>query len=202
MKKDNQHNESEELKRIAPTLHGIEKRNNFKIPGDYFSKVISNVESKVREDSSTILSDMQKQNNFEVPENYFDNLADRITDRINEEKREDAKVVSIKKRNIIRYISIAASVAAIITLIFLLNNLTTIKNNDLASIENGFEQLTAEEFEDEFFMMETGNLFTSTDFEDIDDYAYDYEENDIELDFTSSEFDENLSSDYYFDVEF
>ena len=107
MNKENENIENEELMKIAPTLFNMERTNNIKAPKGYFSNLANSVNNKI---------------NNEIPSGYFDSLADKVMEKIDEE---DTKVIPIRKRNIIRIISVAASIAAvfIIGLLLTQNNI-------------------------------------------------------------------------------
>jgi hypothetical protein len=117
-------------------------------------------------------------------------------------EKEETKVIPIQKRNIARIISIAASIAAIFIIGFLLN-----QNNieeTITSSDNYLENLTASELEEAMDYNEMEELICYVDFEENfnDELPIEYSINDIDLDFTSDEIDQYLSSDYYLDVEF
>ena len=184
MNKENENIENEELMKMAPTLFGMKKVNNLKAPKGYFSNLADTV--KVRIDN-------------EVPDGYFENLADKVIDKI---EKEETKVIPIQKRNIARIISIAASIAAIFIIGFLLN-----QNNieeTIASSDNYLENLTASELGEAMDYNQMEELICYVDFEeDFNEELYIKNTiNDIDLDFTSDEIDEYLSSNYYLDVEY
>jgi hypothetical protein len=184
MNKKNENIEKEELMKIAPTLFGMKKVNNLKAPKGYFSNLADTV--KVRIDN-------------EVPNGYFENLADKVLAKI---EKEETKVIPIQKRNITRIISVAASIAAIFTIGFLLN-----QNNieeAIASSGNYLENLTSSELGEAMDYNEMDELICYVDFEEDFNEELQTENsiNDIDLDFTSDEIDEYLGSDYYLDIEF
>lgn len=183
MNKKNENIEKEELMKIAPTLFGMKKVNNLKAPKGYFSNLADTV--KVRIDN-------------EVPNGYFENLADKVLAKIEEE----TKVIPIQKRNITRIISVAASIAVIFTIGFLLN-----QNNiegAIASSGNYLENLTSSELDEAMDYNEMDELICYVDFgeEFNEELHIENSINDIDLDFTSDQIDEYLSSDYYLDIEF
>jgi hypothetical protein len=188
MNKENENIEKEELIKMAPTLFGIKKVNNLKAPKGYFSNLADTV--KVRIDN-------------EVPDGYFENLADMVIDKI---EKEETKVIPIQKRNIARIISVAASIAAIFIIGFLLNQ-NNIKEA-IASSDNYLENLTASELDEAMDYNEMDDLICYIDFEEGFEEGFnealqiENSINDIDLDFTSDEIYEYLSSDYYLDVEF
>ena len=184
MNKENENIENKELMKMAPTLFGMKKVNNLKAPKGYFSNLASKVELKI---------------DNEVPDSYFENLADKVIDKI---KKEETKVIPIQKRSIALIISVAASVAAIFIIGFLLN-------------ENSFEQpiitnntylgdLTSTELNEAMDYKELEELICYVDFEEDFNESLQLENtiSDIDLDLTSDEIYEYLSSDYYLDVEF
>ena len=184
MNKKNENIENEELMKMAPTLFGMKKVNNLKAPKGYFSNLADTV--KVRIDN-------------EVPDGYFENLADKVMDKID---KEETKVIPIQKRNIARIVSFAASMAAIFIIGFLLN-----QNNiadTIVSADNYLENLTTSELDEAIDYNEMEELICYVDFGEKFNEAIQIENsiNDIDLDFTSDEIDEYLSSDYYLDVEF
>ena len=184
MNKENENIENEELMKMAPTLFGMPKVNNLKAPKGYFSNLADTV--KVRIDN-------------EVPNGYFEDLTDMVIDKI---KKEETKVIPIQKRNIARISSVAASIAAIFMIGFLLNqnNIADI----VASDDNYLENLTTSELDEAIDYNEMEELICYVDFEEDFNEALQIENsiNDIDLDFSSDEIDEYLSSDYYLDVEF
>ena len=184
MNKENENIETEELMKMAPTLFRMKKVNNLKAPKGYFSNLADTV--KVRIDN-------------EVPNGYFENLADKVIDKIN---KEETKVIPIQKRNIARIVSFAASIAAIFIIGFLLNQNNT--EDTIASDDNYLENLTNRELDEAIDYNEMEELICYVDFEEDFNEALQIENsiNDIDLDFTSDEIDEYLSSDYYLDVEF
>ena len=121
-----------------------------------------------------------------------------MIDKIN---KEETKVIPIQKRNIARTISVAASIAAIFIIGFLLN-----QNNieEEASSSNYLDNLTSSELDEAIDYNEMEELICYVDFEEDFNEALQIENsiNDIDLDFTSDEIDEYLSSDYYLDVEY
>ena len=184
MNKKTENIEKEELMKMAPTLFGMKKVNNLKAPKGYFSNLADTV--NVRIDN-------------EVPDGYFENLADKVIDKID---KEETKIIPIQKRNITRIISIAASIAAVLIIGFLLN-----QNNiaeTIASDDNFLENLTNSELGEAMNYNEMEELICYVDFEEDFNEALQIENsiNDIDLDFTSDEIDEYLSSDYYLDVEY
>ena len=183
MNKKNENIEKEELMKMAPTLFGMKKVNNLKAPKGYFSNLADTV--KVRIDN-------------EVPNGYFENLADNVIDKI---EKEETKIIPIQKRNIARIISVAASIAAIFIIGFLLN-----QNNieEEASSGNYLDNLTSSELDEAMDYNEMEELICYVDFEENfnEELQIDNRINDIDLDFTSDEIDEYLGSDYYLDIEF
>lgn len=184
MNKENENIENEELMKMAPTLFGMPKVNNLKAPKGYFSNLADTV--KVRIDN-------------EVPDGYFENLADKVIDKIN---KEETKVIPIQKRNIARIVSFAASIAAIFIIGFLLNQNNRV--DAIASDDNYLENLTNNELDEAIDYNEMEELICYVDFGENFNEALQIENsiNDMDLDFTSDEIDEYLSSDYYLDVEF
>ena len=65
MQNKKQHTEDQDLNKVAPTLAKLEKKNNFKVPQNYFDSLINQVEEKVS-DNSALLNNIPKQNNFNV----------------------------------------------------------------------------------------------------------------------------------------
>lgn len=180
--------EDEELMKIAPTLFGMEKKNNLKAPADYFDNL-----------SNSIISKIDNRDQLEVPNNYFNSLADQVMAKI---EKEETKIIPIQKRNYTRIISIAAGIAAIFIIGFLFN-----KNNiDEPTISNNeyLGDLTSIELEEAMDYNEMEELICYVDFDEDfnEEMQFDNNINDIDLDFTSDEIDEYLSSDYYLDVEF
>ena len=184
MNKKSENIEKEELIKMAPTLFGMKKVNNLKAPKGYFSNLADTV--KVRIDN-------------EVPNGYFENLADIVIGKIEKEK---TKVVSIQKRNIVRIISVAASIAAIFIIGFLFNqnNIT----DTIATDDNYLENLTNNELDEAIYYNEMEELICYVDFGENFNEALQVEKsiNDIDLDFMPDEIDEYLSSTYYIDIEF
>jgi len=183
MNKENENIESEELMKMAPTLFSLERINNLKAPKGYFSNLTDSVKARIES---------------EVPAGYFESLADNVIEKIEEE----TKIIPIQKSNITRIISIAASIAAIFIIGFLLNQ----NNVDelIASNDDYLENLTAYELDEALDYNEIDDLICYMDFEEdfSEETQTEYIINDIDLDFTSDEIDEYLSSDYYLDVEF
>ena len=184
MNKENENIANEELMKVAPTLFGMPKANNLKAPKGYFSNLSDRVKVRIEN---------------EVPDGYFEYLADKVIDKID---KEETKVIRIQKRNITRIISVAASIAAIFIIGFLLN-----QNNieeTIASSDNYLENLTASELGEAMDYNEMEELICYVDFEEgFNEELYIKNTiNDIDLDFTSDEIDEYLSSNYYLDVEF
>lgn len=184
MNKKSKNIEKEELIKMAPTLFGMKKVNNLKAPKGYFSNLADTV--KVRIDN-------------EVPNGYFENLADKVFAKIEEE---ETKVIPIQKRNITRIISVAASIAVIFTIGFLLN-----QNNiegAIASSGNYLENLTSSELDEAMDYNEMEELICYVNFEENFNEELHIENsiNDIDLDFIPDEIDEYLSSDYYLNIEF
>jgi len=131
----NENIENNEWVNEAPTLAAMEKRNPFFVPDGYFencdesvfsSIFIDGLKQKTNENSFDVpqhyfeelterietriaLTEMVKaKNTFTVPENYFDTLQSRITNRIAEsEPKKEVKVVSLWKRNLVKYASAA-----------------------------------------------------------------------------------------------
>jgi len=184
MNKKSENIEKEELIKMAPTLLGMKKVNNLKAPKGYFSNLADTV--KVRIDN-------------EVPNEYFENLADIVIGKIEKEK---TKVVSIQKRNIARIISVAASIAAIFIIGFLLNQNNII--DTIATDDNYLENLTNNELDEAIYYNEMEELICYVDFGENFNEALQVEKsiNDIDLDFMPDEIDEYLSSAYYIDIEF
>ena len=117
-------------------------------------------------------------------------------------EKEETKVIPMQKRNIARIISVAASIAAIFIIGFLLNQNNIV--DTIASDDNYLENLTNSELGEAMDYNEMEELICYVDFEEDFNEALQIENsiNDIDLDFTSDEIDEYLSSDYYLDVEF
>ena len=184
MNKENENIENEELMKMAPTLFGMKKVNNLKAPKGYFSNLADIV--KVRIDN-------------EVPNGYFENLADKVLAKIEEE---ETKVIPIQKRNITSIISVAASIAVIFTIGFLFNENN--RKEVVASNGDYLENLTSSELDEAMDYNEMDELICYVDFgeEFNEELHIENSINDIDLDFTSDEIDEYLSSDYYLDIEF
>jgi len=184
MNKENENIEKEELMKMAPTLFSLERINNLKAPEGYFSNLADSVIERI---------------DSEVPSGYFEGFADKVMDKI---EKEETKVVPIQNRNITRVISIAASIAAIFIIGFLLNQKDV--DTQIASNKTYLEDLTASELDEAMDYNELDELICYVDFEeDFNEESYlENNINDIDLDFTSEEIDEYLSSDYYLDVEF
>ncbi len=84
-------------------------KNSFTIPENYFDELQEQIRFKTQ---------FEKQENFAVPDNYFPELKNKLT-QISEEK--SAKIISIRHKRF--YISaIAASVALLFGVMFLLNH--------------------------------------------------------------------------------
>ena len=198
MKNENQNIEDQELRKLAPTLFSIEKRNNFSIPDGYFDQL----SDKLSQESSNKLN-IDKKNNFTIPEGYFENLAGRIEEKINQDNTEKDKVISINRTRIIRFISVAASVAAILVLVFIFNKNTPTIDENLAQTEVNFEEITVEQFDEAIYSSTANELVDYIEYDDIQtDILEENDFNEVDLDITSSEIDDYLSSDYYFDVEY
>ena len=114
----------------------------------------------------------------------------------------ETNILSIRKRNYTRIVSIAASIAAIFIIGFLLNKNSI--ENPIITDNVYLADLTSTELKEAMDYIEMEELICYVDFgEDFnEEIQFDNSINDIDLDFTSDEIDEYLSSDYYLDVEF
>jgi len=182
MNKKNENIDDKELMKMAPTLFGIEKVNNLKAPKGYFSGLADSIHERIDK---------------EIPDGYFENLANSVMDKI---EKEETKVIPLQRTKITRIISIAASVAAIFVIGFLLNQ----NDNTIAVSDSYLENLTTIELNEAMDSNEIDELICYMDFEEdfSEESQIENSINDIDLDFTSDEIDEYLSSDYYLDVEF
>lgn len=200
MNEKDQNIEKQKLKKLAPTLFSIEKKNNFSTPENYFDRFSEKIENKLLDKKVSSLNEIVKQNNFAHPEGYFEQLSEKIEQKITE--LPEAKVIAIKKNNIVRIISIAASVAAIFILFLLVNENSTLEKKEIAQVELSLENLTVEDLEEALFYSESSEIIENVEFDEIENVDYQNEINEVDLEITSSEIDEYLSSDYYFDVEY
>jgi hypothetical protein len=69
-----------ELKAISPVIAGIEKRNVFTVPADYFENLGTAVLMNVREEMGGLPGSIEPL--MQVPQAYFESLADNILNRI------------------------------------------------------------------------------------------------------------------------
>jgi len=93
----------------AVFLDGLRQKtnnNNFEVPQHYFEDLTERIQIRIT------LSEMPKaEQAFAVPENYFDTLQSRITDRITaSEPKKEVRIVSLWRRNILKYASAACFV--------------------------------------------------------------------------------------------
>ncbi|HEA22313.1 hypothetical protein LCGC14_1664190 [marine sediment metagenome] len=115
------------------------KHNPFKIPEDYFEAFSGNLMKRVEGKDDAI----PKKDGFVVPDGYFDNLHDTIKPKLNVSR---VKVIPLHRYR--KYYFAAASIAAIVALVFTLNRGTAddITFEDIASsdIENYFENYASD----------------------------------------------------------
>ncbi len=113
IKQQESSNAANELKEISPLLFGIDKRNPFDVPAEYFESVSSNVALQL--DMEILPANLEAAKNiqpFKVPEGYFENLPADILNTINQQQ--GAKVVTMGKRSSwIRYAAAAMITGAL-----------------------------------------------------------------------------------------
>jgi hypothetical protein len=73
---ENKHNNSEELKEIAPTVVNLGNHNLYWVPAHYFDSLADSILNYIK------LIDIRDINPFSIPESYFDTLADSIIHKI------------------------------------------------------------------------------------------------------------------------
>jgi hypothetical protein len=180
--------ENEELMKMAPTLFEMDRTNNLQAPKGYFENL-----------SDSVISKTESKDQLEVPNDYFNTLPDKVMAKI---EQAETNILSIRKRNYTRIVSIAASIAAIFIIGFLLNKNSI--ENPIITDNVYLADLTSTELKEAMDYIEMEELICYVDFgEDFnEEIQFDNSINDIDLDFTSDEIDEYLSSDYYLDVEF
>ncbi len=85
------------------------KKSGFKTPEGYFEGFTDDLLNKMSKETSSL----PKEGRFKVPEGYFDNLNKEVLEKITEK---ESKVISLKSYR--KYFYAAASVAAILLLVF------------------------------------------------------------------------------------
>lgn len=93
-------------------MEEFNKNNPFKTPEGYFESFDDRLMKKLSEESSNI----PKEEGFAVPEDYFETLHGKILDKIG---AEETKVISLNPYK--KYYYAAASIAAVILIVFGLN---------------------------------------------------------------------------------
>ncbi|NKI27235.1 hypothetical protein HCG49_11740 [Arenibacter sp. 6A1] len=115
-------------------MQHLDKHNGFKTPAGYFEKLSGRIMDNIAQDASTV----SQEEAFQVPEHYFNNLHSEIIQKL---EKQDTKVIPIKSFK--KYYYTAASIAAILLLLFGLtwNTTKTITYGDLANsdIDQYFE---------------------------------------------------------------
>jgi len=118
-------------------METFNKNNPFKTPEDYFEGFNEKLQSKLSEESISL----PKQEGFTIPHGYFDSLNGKILNKI---ERTETKVVQLNPFK--KYYYVAASIAAMVLLIFGLNWNTTeelsFETLAEADIESYFENNT------------------------------------------------------------
>lgn len=108
----------------------VTKTNPFTTPENYFDSFEESLRDKLAKEQSTI----PKEEGFTVPSSYFDDLQNNLVNRLKVEKAEPKviQLIPIKK-----VVAIAASIAAIIILVFSINlgNEEDLNFTDLANSE-------------------------------------------------------------------
>jgi len=118
-------------------METFNKNNPFKTPEDYFEGFNEKLQSKLSEESTSL----PKQEGFTIPHGYFDSLNGKILNKI---EITEPKVVQLNPFK--KYYYVAASIAAMVLLIFGLNWNTTeelsFETLAEADIESYFENNT------------------------------------------------------------
>lgn len=145
----------------------------FKVPEDYFQHLENDVFLKIDEER------LPKETGFTSPEGYFKELEDRIMANV-AQKNLEVKVVPIFNRKRITYgLSIAASLAMILTFVFQDRSVTSIDDIQISSIQQFLEEdvdwnsydLAAVVTEEDFSDLDFDNELISE--ENIEDYLLD-----------------------------
>ena len=113
----------DELALLSPLLGGIEKKNPFSSPEDYFANVSENIVSGVKaidfvneelENLPAVLTALRGKPLYEVPDGYFETMPALIAEKV--KQQQPAKVINIGlSKRIMRYAA-AAIVTGIIAL--------------------------------------------------------------------------------------
>jgi len=166
----------------------LPKNNPFKTPESYFENFMGNLSDKLSPEKPNL----PEEDGFAVPENYFDGVHQGILDKL---EKKEVKVVQLPPYS--RYFVAAASVAAILMVIFGMNwNMEKeVTYDDLAAsdIENYFEtnefDLSAYEIAEVIPLdaLEINDILT-TSFEE--EQVLDYLDENIE-DFETFNFEDN-----------
>ena len=125
-------------------MNNSNKNNGFKTPEGYFDNLNERLMEKLSEEDSII----PKQDGFGLPQGYFDGLSEKIISQV---KQKESKVIRLNTPDSYRarkYYFAAASVAAVVLLIFGLNR--------GSSEEMTFDDLASADIEDYFESNELG----------------------------------------------
>jgi hypothetical protein len=101
--------ENEELKKNAPILGGLEKKELHKVPAGYFDNLPERVLAQINE--APVLFGLEKKELVEVPAGYFSTIESRIKD-ITANKKE-ARVISIRMK-VLRWTAAAACICLMV----------------------------------------------------------------------------------------
>ncbi len=231
MKNENQNinQEQEALRKIAPTLFSMEKRNNFSIPEGYFEQLFDQIDKKVNqsqsvpedyfsnfadrlmdrieeEDLAPTLFGIEKKNNFKIPEGYFDQLPEKIAENLQDNK--ETKVIPLQQRSTLRILSTISGIAAAVIMGFFI--FQSDKGEAVILEQDSFANLTVGEFEEVLTMEDDeDDLLAMVDFEmeNYEDVADEASDNinfteEVDFDFTSEEVEDYFSSESEFELEF
>jgi len=176
------------------SFEGVNKRNIYDVPKNYFEFLQESIEEKIIEADLSDLS-ISKRNIYETPNQYISSF------KTLDQKTEPTRIISFKNFNSNRFLKIAATVTLIIGLGYLsflfLDNSKT--NNNQISNTNDFD-FEISEYETGLFNETEDELMASLIFEE--DISFDNSDLINESDLTIDELEEYLESDIDLSIEF
>lgn len=133
------------------------KKNEFKIPKDYFNSIENSVFEKLSQ------SNLLDNEGFEIPSNYFETLEDSVFEKLNISEKKEIKVILLKN-HILQFTAVA-----VILLLFGLIFLNKISNKNHEKILNNIAFNDIENYLDD--NIENFDVYTIT--ENIDENELD-----------------------------